>query len=82
MRTLSFLHEQIFNFLKGHEELVANKQKKIPSHVVLVGGVKICCLSLEAARAKRGLAFGVKVDAFKSLKIQNYCGEISSKPDE
>ena len=56
--------------------------KKFPSHVVFVGGVKIFFFSLEAARAKRGLAFGVKVNTFKSLKIQNYCGKISLKPDE
>ena len=42
----------------------------------------MCFLSLEATRAKIGEAFGVKVNAFKSLKTQNYCGEISSKPDE
>ena len=31
--------------------------KKETSHVVLVGGVKICFLSLEEATAKRGYAF-------------------------
>ena len=68
---------------KGHDLLVTNRtKKKIPSCVVFVGGVKICFLSLEAARAKRGLAFGVKVNAFKSLKIQNNCGRISLKTDD
>ena len=42
----------------------------------------MCFLSLEAARAKRWKAFGVKVDAFKSLKTIHYFGQISSKPDE
>ena len=56
--------------------------KKFPSCVVFVERVKIFFLSLEAARAKRGLAFGVKVDAFKSPKTQKYCSRISSKPDE
>ena len=70
-------------FLKGHDLLVTNRpKKKFPSHVVFVGGVKIFFLSLEAARAKRGLAFGVKVNAFKRLKIQNYCGQISLKTDD
>ena len=41
-----FLHEQIVNFLTA--------RKKFPSHVVFVGGVKICFLSLEEATAKRG----------------------------
>ena len=69
--------------MKGHDLLVTNRpKKKFASCVVFVGGVKICFLSLEAARAKRGLSFGVKVNAFKSLKIQNYCGPISLKTDE
>ena len=59
-----FVHEQIFNFLKG--------PKKFLSHVIVVGGVKICFLLLEEATAKRGCAFGVKVNSFKSLKTQNY----------
>ena len=42
----------------------------------------MCFLTLEAARAKRGQAFGLKVNTFKRLKTQNYCGEISSKPNE
>ena len=41
-------------FLKG--------QKKFPSHVVFVGGAKRFFLSLEAARAKRELAFGVMAE--------------------
>ena len=78
-----FLHEQISNFLKGHDLLVTNRpKKKFPSHVVFVGGVKLFFLSLEAARVKRGLAFGVKVNAFKSLKIPNYCGRTSLKTDD
>ena len=78
-----FLHEQIFNFLKGHDLLVTNRpKKKFTSYVVFVGGVKICFLSLEEATAKMGYAFWVKLIIFKSLQIQDNCGKISSKPDE
>ena len=53
-----FLHKQISNFLKGHYLLVTNRpKKKFPSHVVFVGGVKICSLSFEEATAKTGQAF-------------------------
>ena len=78
MRTFFFLHQQISNSLK-----VTNRpKKKFSSHVVFVGGVKICFLSLEEATAKMGYVFGVKVNTFKSLKTQKYCGQISLKPDE
>ena len=78
-----FFHEQISNFLKGHDLLVTNRpKKKFPLCVVFVGGVKICFLLLEAARAKKGLAFRVKLSVFKSPQIQDNCDEISWKPDE
>ena len=38
----------------SHDLLVTNRyKKKFSSHVVFVGGMKICFLSLEVARAKR-----------------------------
>ena len=49
---------------------------------IFKGAMKMCFLSLEAVRAKRGLALGVKVNAFKSLQIQDSCGNISLKPVE
>ena len=69
--------------MKGHDLLVVNRaQKKFPSHVVFVGRVKICFLSLEEATAKRVYAFWVKLIIFKSLQIQDDCGKISSTLDE
>ena len=67
----------------SHDLLVTYRpEKKFPLHVIFVGGVNICFLSLEATRAKMGFAFGVKVNAFKSLKTQNYCAEISLKTED
>ena len=49
-----------------------SSQKKFPSHVVFVGGAKICFLSLKGGRAKRGQVFGVQVNAFTGLVTGNY----------
>ena len=85
MRTFIFLHEDIFNFLKGHDLLATNRPKKIflaCSFCRGGGEVKICFLSIEEAKTKRGYFLWVKLIIFKSLQIQDKCGEISSKPDE
>ena len=62
-RLITLIHKMKTFFLTG--------PKKFLLHVVFVGWVKICFLSLGAARAKKRQAFGVKVNAFKRLRIQN-----------
>ena len=42
----------------------------------------MCFIILKDAGVERGSAFEVDLSAFKNLKTQNYCVQISSKPDE
>ena len=48
------------------DTIMIDKIISLINHVVFERGMKMCFLSLEAARAKMGKAFGVKIYVFKA----------------